>query len=221
MPVQPEEFRSADLPHGWMGSPAEDRRSWLTKKTELAYYNFCADGEFRRSYFLDVLKRRGMAKDSRAYHMARVLAKNPLFLAEPVYMRELADRAESILKKYAVGRLMIAGDNRYLSGDLLEFMICLLRSDSIKTKRQQSFYNAAMTNRFPESSFYAPGAAYNEALPEEERRSHREATETLAILTGLEIDSAKSGVKPDLSQYLGKRTGKRSAGGDGGNSITL
>ena len=28
--------------------------------------------------------------------------------------------------------------------------------------------------------------------------------ETLAILTGLEIDSAKSGVKPDLSPYLGK-----------------
>ena len=31
----------------------------------------------------------------------------------------------------------------------------------------------------------------------------RQETETLAILTGLEIDSAKSGIKPDLSAYLG------------------
>lgn len=31
---------------------------------------------------------------------------------------------------------------------------------------------------------------------------YRKETETLAILTGLEIDSAKSGVKPDLSEYL-------------------
>src|SRR5699024_6472829 len=38
----------------------------------------------------------------------------------------------------------------------------------------------------------------------EERQQAREEVETLAILTGLEIDSAKSGVKPDLSPYLGK-----------------
>lgn len=43
----------------------------------------------------------------------------------------------------------------------------------------------------------------------EERQQAREEVETLAILTGLEIDSAKSGVKPDLSPYLGKsRKGK-------------
>ena len=38
----------------------------------------------------------------------------------------------------------------------------------------------------------------------EERQQAREEVETLAILTGLEIDSAKSGVKPDLSPYLGR-----------------
>lgn len=43
----------------------------------------------------------------------------------------------------------------------------------------------------------------------EERQQAREEVETLAILTGLEIDSAKSGVKPDLSPYLGRsRKGK-------------
>ena len=43
----------------------------------------------------------------------------------------------------------------------------------------------------------------------EERQQAREEVETLAILTGLEIDSAKSGVKPALSPYLGRsRKGK-------------
>lgn len=51
--------------------------------------------------------------------------------------------------------------------------------------------------------------AYNENSQAEERQQAREEVETLAILTGLEIDSAKSGVKPDLSPYLGKpRKGK-------------
>ena len=43
-----------------------------------------------------------------------------------------------------------------------------------------------------------------------ERQRCREETETLAILTGLEIDSAKSGVKPILSQYLGPKKQTRS-----------
>ena len=47
--------------------------------------------------------------------------------------------------------------------------------------------------------------AYDENKTAEERASARQATETLAILTGLEIDSAKSGIKPDLSEYLENR----------------
>ena len=35
-------------------------------------------------------------------------------------------------------------------------------------------------------------------------------TETLEILTGLEIDSAKSGVKPDLSAYFQQKPVSRS-----------
>ena len=53
--------------------------------------------------------------------------------------------------------------------------------------------------------------AYNENLNAEERQKQREETETLAILTGLEIYSSKSGVRPDLEQYLRKRTAQRSA----------
>ena len=45
--------------------------------------------------------------------------------------------------------------------------------------------------------------AYNENSDDGERQRLREETELLAILTGLEIDSAKSGVRPDLDEYLG------------------
>ena len=44
--------------------------------------------------------------------------------------------------------------------------------------------------------------AYDESLTEDEREHYLQDVETLAILTGLEIDSAKSGIKPDLSEYI-------------------
>lgn len=44
--------------------------------------------------------------------------------------------------------------------------------------------------------------AYDESLTEKEREHYLQEVETLAILTGLEIDSAKSGIKPDLSEYI-------------------
>ena len=47
--------------------------------------------------------------------------------------------------------------------------------------------------------------AYDEATPENLREQYRKETEILTILTGLEIDSAKSGIKPDLAEYLGNR----------------
>lgn len=53
--------------------------------------------------------------------------------------------------------------------------------------------------------------AYNENSDAEERERCREETETLAILTGLEIDSAKSGIRPNLDEYLTHKAVKRSA----------
>ena len=52
--------------------------------------------------------------------------------------------------------------------------------------------------------------AYDDAAPEALREQCREETEILTILTGLEIDSAKSGIKPDLSEYLGHQAKVRS-----------
>lgn len=52
--------------------------------------------------------------------------------------------------------------------------------------------------------------AYDESIDEGIKEQNRKETETLAILTGPEIDSAKSGIKPDLSVYLDSKTARRS-----------
>ena len=64
------------------------------------------------------------------------------------------------MEQYAVGRLIVAGDNRYLSGDLLDFLAFLLPTVPPRKRRQRMFYSTVMTDHFPESSFYAPQAAY-------------------------------------------------------------
>lgn len=355
--ITSEEFRPSDLPLGWDHSPIEDSRHWITKATETAYYNFCADEEFRKSYFLDLLHRRNISKEDKNYKLARILQKNPLFISESIYAEQLEAMADSILQKYSVGQLRIAGDNRFLSGDLMELLVELMTNnlpqDRKLTKRQAKFYSAFVADTITMDSFFAPGAAYsasetctllrnphiarneeiqlkrhkekdnprkyylghltdvvmvdarttiaerlggadfdgdmvktiadpllnqcvlrnyefstaetisendnlpllkipsvtpqlrdandwqarfetvrstfssrvgqisnaaldrsviayNENLSQEERQRYRQETEMLAILTGLEIDSAKSGVKPDLSDYLGNKAIPRS-----------
>lgn len=346
-----EEFRPTDLPSGWNYSPDDDPRDWLTKATEQAYYDLCANEDTRIAYFTD--RRIPYFRElSREDHMAKILRRNPLFISEPPYVKELENRKENILNKYSRGKLLVPGDNRYLSGDLFWLLIFLLDPNGAKTKRQRTFFAAAMAEQYPEDAFYAPGAkykadtactilrnphiarneelqlnpyaesypmrehyfghltdvvmvdnrvlaaerlggadydgdmvktlassivnrcvqrnydtaseqrlnldnipllmipsaeplirdandwqarfetvrntfasrigqisnaalnrsiiAYNENIPEEERKRYRQEVETLAILTGLEIDAAKSGVRPDLSQYLRTREIPRS-----------
>ena len=125
-----------DLPDGWEHSPEEDGRSWLTKQTEAAYYNFRANKAFRREYFLKQMDRWGILpfRKSREHLLGEILRKNPRMIGEPVYQNELDARAKQILKNYAVGRLIVAGDNRYLSGDLLDFISFLLL-ESVPKKR--------------------------------------------------------------------------------------
>ena len=348
--IRPEEFRPADIPNGWGHSPEKDERRWLTKATETAYYDFCANETFRREYFL---KGFDQPRKSRAHMLARVLRKNPLFIQEPIYADALDAQAKKILKGYAVGHLLVPGDNRFLSGDLLELLRQLMTPRIFQMPAERSFCDAVNADMFIEDSFYAPGAvyehdesctllrnphiarneelqlsvypddelrvhylghltdvvmvsadtlaaerlggadydddliktiadpvlnrcvkrnyeydvyqklsnntnlpllkipslsaplsnandwrekfrtventfaarigqicnaamdrsviAYSENADPEERKRYRREIETLAILSGLEIDAAKSGVRPDLDEYIGKKRVKRSA----------
>ncbi len=269
--LKADEFRPADLPDGWDHSPETDERNWLTKQTEQAYYSFCADESFRRNYFLEKFERVSWWERHQGKNqiLATVLKKDPRFINEPVYTKRLEDEADKIVEQYAVGRLIVAGDNRYLSGDLLDFLDCLPVIRTGTSKKANTFINFRWALELNHQNFFAPGAAYesghvctllrnphiarneemqlypledrknlydqylshltdvvmvgytslaaerlggayNENSDAEERERCREETETLAILTGLEIDSAKSGIHPDLDEYLTHKIVKRS-----------
>jgi len=327
-----DEFRPLDLP---LSFPENDKRHWLTKETEREYHRLCTDRNYRLNFFMG----RKFSRGSKDYCLKSILEKNPKFIAEPVYADKIKAKAQAVLKQYALGRLIVAGDNRYLSADLLGLLIRFIPAKAKRNTSQRGFFIGAMQSPFEKDSFYAPsmkyshdkectllrnphisrneevqlkpysdlenmrkyylshltdvvmvnwdsltaerlgGAdfdgdmiktisdpivnrcvkrnskadtpllriptaapiirdasdwkarfetikstfssrvgqisnaalnrsiiAYNENSADEIRDKCREETEILAILTGLEIDSAKSGVKPDLTEYLGTKT---------------
>ena len=144
--IREEEFRPRDLPDGWDHSPEEDERNWLTKQTEVAYYNFCANKTFQQEYFLRRMNRWGILpfRKNREHLLGEILRKNPRMIGEPIYQQELAGRAKQILKNYSLGRLIVAGDNRYLSGDLMDFLSYLLETLPQK-KRNKAFYDVTIS----------------------------------------------------------------------------
>ena len=160
--LKADEFRPADLPDGWDHSPETDERNWLTKQTELAYYNFCADESFRQNYFLEKFERVSWWErhQGKGQILAAVLKKNPYFINEPIYTNRLEDEADKIVERYAVGRLIVAGDNRYLSGDLLDFLNCLPVTKTGTSKKANTFINFRWGLELNHQNFFAPGAAY-------------------------------------------------------------
>ena len=158
--MQAEEFRPADLTDGWKSSPVEDPRHWLTKDTEQRYYDLCANEAYRLDYFKKHARSKWFGEKSRDYYLGKILQKNPLFISEPVYTQQLASAAEGVVKRYGQGKLIIRGDNRFLSGDLLYLLTWMLDDRSRKTNKQITFYSAALSNNFPQDAFYAPGAKY-------------------------------------------------------------
>ena len=89
-----------------------------------------------------------------------MLKKNPRFINEPVYAKRLEAEADKIAEQYAVGRLIVAGDNRYLSGDLLDFLNCLPVTKTGTSKKANTFINFRWALELNHQNFFAPGAAY-------------------------------------------------------------
>ena len=329
--VSEETFRPKSLPFAWDHSPAEEKEEWLTKATETEYYKLSHDRNGRISYFLKDLRNSSLGIVDRRRKRAELLQKNSKYINEPIFTKELSDTADRLLQQYSIGKLLITGDNRYLSDDLMRFLAVLVKPTS------PDVYNALLSECLTENEIYAPkppykeqdaytllrnphisrneeaivkpmknigvyrekylshlhyvvmvdsrsllpdrlgGAdydgdmvktvadpllnsciikdlpllkipaatplirdaknwhdrfavvkstfssrvgqisnaafrrsviAYNENTDEENRDKLQKETEILAILTGLEIDSAKSGIKPDLSEYLDVRKTK-------------
>ncbi|MEE0968225.1 MAG: hypothetical protein U0M06_02485, partial [Clostridia bacterium] len=325
--IMNDEFRPADLPLGWNDAPEAEKQNWITKTTESAYFSFIGNRETRKNYLL-----------GKGDIYSDIIRKNPLFMGEPMFQSELSDKAESIADKYSMGKLLVSGDNRYLSDDLMKLLAyivnssegetdayyklekeqlhdnlmyapmpiykendtyTLLRSphiarneeviaiplknvgelrkkylshlhyvimvdscsliperlggadydgDMIKTvadplvnacvKRSSTILPvlkiptaeplvsdandwearfatvkdtfSSRVGQISNAALSRGVIAYDESITDGERKAFLEEVETLAILTGLEIDSAKSGIKPDLSAYLEARNIKRS-----------
>lgn len=336
-----DEFRPRDLPLGWDRSPNDDPRHWVTKTTEAAYYDLIADDTGRQAYFSAIANDEELPLNDKKRQRAKLAQMNPLFLEEKIYSKELSDQAEAIQKNYGLGKLLVTGDNRYLSDDLMRLLAYLVRDmmgegyayrllekefisdneiyapgqafpaqeqytllrsphiarneealvvpmknagpirekylshlryvlmvdsrsliperlggadydgDMIKTiadplintcvKRGYTNGAALPVLKIPSAEPLVADAddwkarfetakvtfsnrvglisntalrsgiiAYNESKDNTEREQSRKETETLAILTGLEIDSAKSGIRPDLSEFLVTNRGRKS-----------
>lgn len=143
--IKPDEFRPADLPLVWESSPANDKRDWITKATEQRYYDFVANEKYRKQYIRD-----------KNPDWAQILKLNPKFINEPHFTKQLDNQANKVLEQYAIGRLIAAGDNRYLSGDLIYFIKHIIKASSdVSTIVLEQ-------ERLREGEFYAPCAEYND-----------------------------------------------------------
>ena len=336
-----DEFRPRDLPLGWDRSPNDDPRHWVTKTTEAAYYDLIADDTGRQAYFSAIANDEELPLNDKKRQRAKLAQANPLFLEEKIYAKELSDQAEAIQKNYGLGKLLVTGDNRYLSDDLIRLLAYLVRDvmgegyayrllekefisgneiyapeqafpvqeqytllrsphiarneealvvpitnvgpirerylshlryvlmvdsrsliperlggadydgDMIKTiadplintcvqrgykdgeilpvlkipaaepliadaedwKARFETVKVTFSNRvglISNTALRSGILAYNESTDSAEREQSRKETETLAILTGLEIDSAKSGIRPDLSEFLTANKSRKS-----------
>ncbi len=335
--ITAQEYRPHELSFAWDSSPEKAEQSWLTKATETAYYNTVANEAWQLSYFDAYRTNEELRFNDGRRLRAELLRKNPAFLQEQVFQKELEEKGKQILRKFGLGKLMVSGDTRYLSDDLMRLLAVVARPTSeqayaalmrecltgaeiyapqpaypvgeqltvlrnphisrneealvtpavagpLREKYLSQLYYVAMVDsrslipdRLGGADYdgdtvhlyaepmlsacirrnYAGGLdnadnlpllkipsaepliadagdwharfrtvkstfssrvgqisnaalrrsilAYDESTPEQLREQYRKETEILTILTGLEIDSAKSGIKPELSEYLGDR----------------
>ena len=85
-----------------------------------------------------------------------VLEKNPLFLEESIFTNELSAYAEGVRKKYALGQLLVSGDNRYLSDDLIRLLAYIVKT----SVGDGEAHNALEAEELHGSEIYAPSPAY-------------------------------------------------------------
>ena len=95
------------------------------------------------------------------FALGKCIKKNPLFANEKVCVKELNDNADKLIRQYSLGRLLVKGDNRFLSDDILDLLIFLIDSGAKRNRKEIRFLSVAMTESFNKNSFYSPGASYD------------------------------------------------------------
>ena len=151
-----EAFRPLDLPLGWKKSPRTDPRTWLTKTTETAYYDLVADPDARKKFFLSRISDESWADRDPRNTRFKLIRQNERFIDEPCFTKELSMQAKSLLRHYSLGQLLVSGDNRYLSDDLMRLLLHMVEASVGRT----AAYNAIQRECLQGDTIYAPAPAY-------------------------------------------------------------
>lgn len=77
-------------------------------------------------------------------------------MEESLYTKELSDKAESVKQRYAVGQLLVAGDNRYLSDDIMRLLAYIVKCADGESKA----YKKLEAECLSDNTIYAPKPAY-------------------------------------------------------------
>ena len=132
-----EQFRPVDKPFDMTGQLSDESESWLTKTTEEIYYRLLNDEWFQFDYYVDHAPKN---PKSRRYRLAEMLHRNDLLLAEKEYRRELDRAADTILRNFARGNLLVRGRVAYLSADLTLFLAELLKPHTDGNRNAEEIY---------------------------------------------------------------------------------
>ena len=154
--IADEEFRPKDLQLGWNHTPEWDNRSWLTKTTETEYWNLVGNVRFQQEYFLSDLQEGLLPLNDRRRQRVELLQKNGVYIDEPVFANELKSKAAQLLQKYGQGQLLVSGDNRYLSDDLLRLLAYMIKN----AVGESDAYWTLEKEFLKGNEVYAPNPAY-------------------------------------------------------------
>lgn len=156
-----EQFRPADLPFDMTGQLSDESESWLTKTTEEIYYRLLNDEWFQFDYYVDHAPKN---PKSRRYRLAEMLHRNDLLLAEKEYRRELDRAADTILRNFARGNLLVRGRVAYLSADLTLFLAELLKPHTDGNRNAEEIYRELLDARCRYTTAYGLTGSHMTAL---------------------------------------------------------
>ena len=156
-----EQFRPADLPFDMTGQLSDESESWLTKTTEEIYYRLLNDEWFQFDYYVDHAPKN---PKSRGYRLAGMLHRNDLLLAEKEYRRELDRAADTILRNFARGNLLVRGRVAYLSADLTLFLAELLKPHADGNRNAEEIYRELLDARCRYTTAYGLTGSHMTAL---------------------------------------------------------
>ena len=156
-----EQFRPADLPFDMTGQLSDESESWLTKTTEEIYYRLLNDEWFQFDYYVDHAPKN---PKSRRYRLAEMLHRNDLLLAEKEYRRELDRAADTILRNFARGNLLVRGRVAYLSADLTLFLAELLKPHTDGNRNAEEIYRELLDARCRYTTAYGLTGSHMTAI---------------------------------------------------------